>query len=299
MSTVNVRSELISFGEYETWFQVHGELRSGLTPLVVLHGGPGFSHDYLRNIADVALSGRAVVLYDQIGTGRSTNLPDMPSDFWTIELFIAQLQGLLRYLEIEDDFHLLGQSWGGMLAAEFAVQQPSGLRSLVLSNSLSSAENWGREAARLISELPQEQRQVIEEHHAAQTYDDPAFLEAMNFYLARHGCRVTPTPEELQISGSYFEKNPSVYQTMWGPAEFFPTGTLKNWTILDRAHFIEVPTFIMSGRYDEATPATMEPLMKRIAQVSWEIFEESSHVPFIEERDLYMVKLNEFLASCD
>ncbi|HEY0501736.1 MAG TPA: alpha/beta fold hydrolase, partial [Kutzneria sp.] len=133
------------FGEHETWYRITGELGSGGVPLVVLHGGPGCTHDYLLRLT--ALAGdRAVVHYDQLGSGRSTHLPESAPDFWTVELFLAELDNLLETLGIADRYALLGQSWGGMLAAEHAVRRPAGLRGLVIANSPASMHLWSAAA---------------------------------------------------------------------------------------------------------------------------------------------------------
>ncbi len=113
----------VPFGEYRTWYRVTGDLAAGPVPLVAMHGGPGCTHDYLLRLAALADTGRAVVHYDQLGNGRSTHLPDAPADFWTPSLFVAELDNLLDALGIADRYALLGQSWGGMLAAEHAVRR--------------------------------------------------------------------------------------------------------------------------------------------------------------------------------
>ena len=119
----------------ETWYRVTGDLRAdGPAPLVVLHGGPGGTHDYLLSLVDLA-HGRAVVHYDQLGNGRSTHYPDRGPDFWTPELFVRELQNLVDALGIAGRHHVLGQSWGGFLAEEYALTQPPGLRSLVLADT--------------------------------------------------------------------------------------------------------------------------------------------------------------------
>ncbi|HTI27072.1 MAG TPA: alpha/beta fold hydrolase, partial [Kutzneria sp.] len=136
------------FGEHETWYRITGELGSGGVPLVVLHGGPGCTHDYLLRLTSLA-GDRAVVHYDQLGNGRSTHLPDATPDFWTVELFLAELDNLVETLGIADRYALLGQSWGGMLAAEHAVRRPAGLRGLVIANSPASMQLWSAAADRL------------------------------------------------------------------------------------------------------------------------------------------------------
>ncbi len=109
------------FRGHQTWYRVTGDLKTGKTPLVILHGGPGASHDYTDRMKLIANQGRAVVHYDQLGCGKSTHLKDKGVDFWTVQLFLDELDSLLDHLGIRGAYHLLGQSWGGMLGAEHAV----------------------------------------------------------------------------------------------------------------------------------------------------------------------------------
>ncbi len=142
----------------KTWWRVTGDLAAtqaaGRLPLVVLHGGPGVPHDYTLRMARIAEQDRAVVHYDQLGCGRSTHLPEQGADFWTVQLFLDELDRVLAGLGIADGYHLLGQSWGGMLAAEHAVRRPAGLRGLVIADSPASMELWLSEANRLRELLP-------------------------------------------------------------------------------------------------------------------------------------------------
>lgn len=143
----------------KTWYKVFGDLKSSSRPLVALHGGPGVVHNYLLALSDLATTHSIpVVLYDQLGNGRSTHLPDKMGDeaFWTEELFITQLKALLSHLDIEDDFDLLGHSWGGMVSARFATSHPPGLKHLVLASSPASMQLWVEAANRLRSKLPED-----------------------------------------------------------------------------------------------------------------------------------------------
>ena len=137
----------VDFRGWKTWYRITGSVDSGRTPHVVAHGGPGGTHDYLLTIADIAQSGCAVIHYDQLGNGRSTHLRDKGAGFWTVDLFLDELANLLDQLGIADNYHLLGQSWGGMLGAEHAIRRPKGLRSLVISNSPASMPLWLAAAA--------------------------------------------------------------------------------------------------------------------------------------------------------
>jgi len=120
MSTTQIVEGLAPFREWQTWYRVTGDLSSDKTPLVVAHGGPGCTHDYVLALARLADDGRPVVHYDQLGGGRSTHLPDRGGDFWTVDLFLEELENLLVTLGINDRYFLLGQSWGGMLSTASA-----------------------------------------------------------------------------------------------------------------------------------------------------------------------------------
>lgn len=287
------------FGDYETWYTVRGDLSGGTPPLIVLHGGPGCTHDYVLAFGDIADTGRPVVLYDQIGNGQSTHLRDKGPEFWTVDLFIAELENLIDHLGARDGYHVLGQSWGGMLGAEFAVRQPKGLISLVIADSPASMELWVQEANKLKAALPADVAEALTRHEAAGTTDDPAYVAASDVFYARHVCRVQPMPPEVVRTFDAIAADPTVYHTMNGPSEFHVIGTLKNWTIIDRLHRITVPTFLMSGRHDEATPATVQPHADNIPDVRWQIFEDSSHMPHVEEKEACLSAVTDFLNQTD
>ena len=267
----------------ETWYRVVGDLTSGLTPLVVLHGGPGACHNYCEPIADlIAPSGRAVVLYDQLGCGDSTLLPDKPKEFWTPELFMEELTLLLSHLGIEQNYILLGQSWGGMLAMQFAIKKPTGLVGLIVADSPASMKLWLSEANRLREELPAGVNEVLLRHEAAGSTDDPEYTAAVNVFYDRHLCRV-PVPECVLEGRRKQALDHTVYHTMNGPSEFHVVGSLKDWDITDELHRISVPTLLISGEHDEATPFIVKQIHDRIPGALWELFPESSHLPHIEE----------------
>jgi len=270
---------------------------------VVLHGGPGASHDYLTPLADLAEradgKGRAVVLYDQLGNGRSTHLPERGADFWTVELFVRELANLLRHLGIEGRYHVLGQSWGGFLAQEHALTAPEGLRSLVLSNTAASFPDFVSEANGLRAQLPPDVEATLRRHEAAGTTDDPEYAAACEVFYARHVCRVQPMPDDVQRSFAEIDADPTVYHTMNGPSEFHVIGSIRDWTSADRLPRITVPTLVLSGRHDEATPALQQALVDGIPDTEQHVFEESSHMPFWEEREAYLATVAAWLARHD
>jgi len=280
-----------------TWYRVEGDLHNGLTPLVLLHGGPGAAHNYLIPMIELLTStGRAVVLYDQIGCGLSSHLPDAPKEFWTPELFMGELQLLLNHLEIADNYALLGQSWGGMLGMQFATHEPTGLVALVVADSPAGMEIWVSEAAKLRALLPPEVEATLKEHEAAGTTSSPEYVVAMDVYYSRHLCRV-PMPPDVIASFAQIDEDPTVYHTMNGPSEFHCIGSLKTWNIHPDLHKISVPTLLVSGAYDEATPALVQEIHRRIPDVLWELFPESSHMPHVEEPARFARVVNSFLEA--
>jgi L-proline amide hydrolase len=287
--------------EAQTWYRVTGDLRPGdpdaPAPLIALHGGPGATHDYLLSLTDVA-DRRAVVHYDQIGGGRSTHYPERGAEFWTPELFVRELCNVVDTLGIADRHHVLGQSWGGFLAQEYALTQPAGLHSLVLADTAASWADFATEAGKLREQLPDDVRATLAKHEDAGTYDDPEYTEACLVFYSRHLCRIE-WPPEVVATFEYLEEDPTVYRTMNGPSEFHIIGSCKDWQIKDRLHEIRVPTLLVSGRHDEATPALQQVLLDGIAGSEWVCFEKSSHMPHVEERERYMQIVGDWLARWD
>jgi L-proline amide hydrolase len=288
------------FDGHRTWYRVEGELRDGgPAPLVTLHGGPGATHDYLLSLTDLARDGRAVVFYDQLGNGKSTHLRERGADFWTVDLFVAELANLIEHLGIGGRYHVLGQSWGGFLAQEHALTQPTGLRSLVLSNTAASFPAFVREANALRADLPAEVEATLRRHEAAETTDDPEYTEACLVFYKRHLCRLDEWPDEVDRSFAAIDEDPTVYHTMNGPSEFHVIGSIRDWQAEDRLREIAVPTLVISGRHDEATPALQEVLVDGIPQTEQVVLAESSHLPFWEEREAYMSAVGGFLSRHD
>jgi len=291
---MQVREGYADFREHRTWFRVTGDLNSGRLPLIIAHGGPGCTHDYVDSFKDLAATRRAVVHYDQLGNGRSTHLPEAPSDFWTVELFLAELNNLIAHLGIRD-YALLGQSWGGMLGAEHAVRQPVGLKALIIANSPASMALWCQAAKELRQALPAEVQATLQRHEDAGTTESAEYRAASDVFYARHVCRIQPMPAEVARTFAAIDADPTVYHAMNGPTEFHVIGSLRTWSIIERLASIQVPTLLISGRFDEATPATVQPFADGIANVQWQIFEQSSHMPHVEEREACMACVAGFL----
>ncbi len=299
---VNVIDGAIPYLGYRTWYQIHipANVSSNKLPLVVAHGGPGVPHNYLLSISDIASMGRPVIFYDQLGCGNSSHIPDVDPSFWTPELFRDELINLVAALPLcTNGYHLLGQSWGGMLAQEFAITQPEKLCSLVLSNTTSSFPAFQEAAGRWIMKLPKDVQDALQRHENAQTYSDPEYQQACEVFYRRHVCRLKEYPKEVKRSFELLDEDPTVYYTMNGPSEFHVIGTAKDWTSAGRLHLITSPTLLICGRYDEAAPDIQEPLLKGISGSKLHVFENSSHMPFWEERAFYMELVENFISNYD
>jgi L-proline amide hydrolase len=277
------REGLMQWREHETWYRVVGELDPGSsrTPVVICHGGPGAAHDYCEPIADLSRFGRACVLYDQVGCGKSQHLPDASHEFWNPQLFKDELVELTTQLGIAGRHAVVGQSWGGMLAMEYALDHPPGLRGIVVADSPASMTLWVSEANRLREDLPAGVQETLTRHEQEGTTDDPEYEEAVRVFYDRHLCRV-PWPDCVQRS---FDQ--------------MVVGSLKTWDITDRLSEIRTPTLLVSGRHDEATPLIVGQIHERIPGSQWALFEESSHLPHVEEPEGFLERVEEFLRSID
>lgn len=204
----------------ETWYRIYGSLEdTTLTPVVALHGGPGCTSDYI-SVLGAALSPRPVIIYDQVGNGNSTHLPSTKGDasLWTASLLLSELENLLLGLGLTSrvgGYHILGHSWGGMLASMHAATSPPELRKLVLCSSPASMKLFLEASDKLREQLPPPTQEVLLRHEKAGTTDSKEYEEAVGVFYKKHLCRIDPMPEEFQRSMEWIEKDPTVYHTMY------------------------------------------------------------------------------------
>lgn len=283
-----------------TWYQrnIPERPRPGALPLVVLHGGPGMAHDYLRRLVDLAGDGREVIVYDQVGCGRSSHHPDAPAEHWTVDLFVDELEELVEHWGVREGFHLLGQSWGGMLAPEYVLAHPGRATSLILMDSPASMPDWAAGTRRLLTELPADVRDAIERHESSQTFDAPEYLAAVDAFYRRHLCRLEPWPQDVLDSFAQVEKDPTVYASMIGPSEFTITGTLAQWSVAERVQDLRLPTLVGYGEHDEATDS-WRPFAERIPGAVVHEFAGASHTPHLECPEEFDRVVGDFLRSHD
>jgi proline-specific peptidase len=268
----------IDFRGYRTWYRVVGAGASDAVPLLALHGGPGSTHHYFAPLERLA-DQRPVVLYDQIGCGAS----DRPTDIeWSVDVFRDEVAAVREQLGL-DRIHLLGTSWGGMLALEHFLSGAPGIVSLVLSSTLASIDDWAVEQRRLLRELGLE---PVSE-------DDPDFERVDRIYFDHHFYRGPQPRAELQRMEK--ERAPDVYRAMQGPSEWDVTGALRGWNVTDRLHEIDVPTLVVRGRYDMCTDKIAATLVNGISGAREVVLQHSSHTPLLEETDVYLATVSQFM----
>jgi len=287
MVKMKLRESMIDVPGGRVWCRSVGE---GGIPLLCLHGGPGMTHNYIDPLEDLA-DRRRVIFYDQLGCGRS----DRPDDtsLWTVPHFVREVEAVRSALEL-DRFHLFGSSWGGQLAMQYILDyRPSSLLSLLMAGSPASMPRWVEGCMQLFAELPPDVQKVIRHHEDTGFTSCPEYLGAVSVFYKRHLCRLDPWP--VSIERTFAEMSPVVYETMNGPSEFTVTGRFRDWDVFDRLGEIRVRTLVMGGRHDEIRVDHLTDIHDKIAGSELVVFENSSHTPFHEERELFMRTVNEFL----
>jgi L-proline amide hydrolase len=278
----------VAYRGYRTWYRVVGDVASGAVPLLALHGGPGSTHHYFGPLERLG-SERPVVLYDQIGCGSS----DRPRYVeWSVAVFREEVDAVRSHLGL-GRIHLLGTSWGGMLALEHVLSGGEGIVSLILSSTLASVDQWAAEQALLRNALPAAVVDVLDRHDRAGTYDDPEYEEAMEAYFDRHFYRGPKPRPELERMNA--EKARDVYRAMQGPNEWTVTGAIRGWDVRDRLGDIDLPTLVIRGRHDMCTEPIAATLVEGIPNAREVVLEESSHTPVLEETDRYLETVSAFM----
>jgi len=286
----------------ETYYKVFGNLKSGFTPLVLIHGGPGMSHDYLLNHSFLTEHyGIPIILYDQIGSGRSTHLPETAKwkDFWTDAIFLAQLTQLVGYLGAGDDYAILGSSWGGMMGSRFASQRPKGLKKVILANA---PVNQAAAKANLLlykRALPQEIQDTLRKHEEAGTTSSPEYSAIMTQWVKDHVCNLESFPEEALISIKYSEEDLTVIQAVGddGPWGATPGSYMASWDTSEDVKNIEVPTLVINGVGEVASGNAVRPFLEGIPDVRGITLEGTTHSPNLEDKERYMKVVGEFLVG--
>ncbi|MDY6987522.1 MAG: proline iminopeptidase-family hydrolase [Thermodesulfobacteriota bacterium] len=279
VSNIPTSEGLIPFRGYRTWYRMIGDMaqtQAGTFPVLLVHGRP-VSHESLKPLEWLAQTGRPVVFYDQLGCGNSDR-PDDPS-IWEMSLFVEELDVVRRKLGLEQ-VHLLGHSWGGMIAMEYGLTQPHGIVSLTLASASSSRALSNGDIEGLREKLPPYVQETLRKHEEAGTTDDPTYQEADKVFALRHIFRKDPWPKWLM-------------QSMRRPQKGMVD--MEGWDIRPRLRNMTIPTLVTCGRFDICTPAHARLIYEAIPQSELAIFEESSHYPHGEETNRFLAVLHNFM----
>ena len=282
------------FMGHKTYYRIVGE-ESEKAPLLLLHGGPGSTHNYFEVLDCIAETGRQVISYDQIGCGNS--YLDGHPELWTLKTWIDELIALREYLKL-DRVHILGQSWGAMQAIAYAIDnEPAGVESLILSSGHASSSLWASEQHRLIKYMSADDQEAIRRAEATGAWDDPDYLRANEHYFELYVTSVDEnSPECLRRPK---RSGTEAYLYGWGPNEYQPLGSLKDFEYTDKLCRINIPTLICSGTRDICTPVVAASLYENIPGSVWHLFRGSRHMCFVDAHDEYCTVLTDWLAKHD
>ena len=275
--------------------------RRGKTPIIWLHGGPGGEHRPDSEVFRLAEE-RHVYCYTQVGSGRSSKTD---AKHWNIETFVEELDLLIKAWGLTE-FHLMGGSWGTTLALEYYLRKDClksssdkkrKIKSLVFQSPLFCSRDWKADGVQLINAMPQKTQKVINTCHEIGATDSAVYEKAMFEYYLKHVLR-----NKTKLKEMFSRSNPNgalIYQYMWGPSEFEPTGTLKRYSRLKDLKKIDIPVMILCGEFDEATPATGMKYANRIPACHFAEVKGASHAIWVEKPARMKKLIGDFLTEID
>jgi proline iminopeptidase len=287
-------------GPFKVWTK-----RVGNNPrikLLLLHGGPGFPHEYFEAFDDYLPSeGIEYVYYDQLGSYYSDQ-PDMTDEMLALPRFVDEVEQVRRALDLDrDNFYLFGQSWGGLLAIEYALKHQDRLKALVISNMMASIPQYNDYAANvLMPAMDQKVLAEVKQLEADGKYEDPRYLELLipNHY-EEHVIRMPMDQWPDPLKRAFDHMNTKVYIPMQGPSELGASGRIANWDRTDDLKNITVPTLVIGARFDTMDPNHMEWMANQIPNGQYLYCPMGSHLAMYDDQDTYMRGLIDFIKRVD
>jgi proline iminopeptidase len=273
------------------WYYVIGE--GDKTPLLMMHGGPGGSSYSLFLLGDLG-DDRPIILFDQVGTGRSEILSD--TSLMTMDYMLDQTKEFVDVLGLEE-FYIYGHSWGCMLGLDYYLTYPKGIRGLVLNSPLVSTKMWIQDADTLISTLADSIQQIIRHHEEIGVYDTREYQWANYIYYKNFITRKKSLTNEYNISRA--PGNNIMYEYMWGPSEFNATGTLIDYNRIDDLDDVRVPTLFVTGEYDEARPTTVKYFSTLTPRGEFAMIEDAGHGTMHDNQAQNIEVIDDFLERID
>ncbi len=253
------------------WYEVIGE--GDNTPILLLHGGPGYPSYYLNPLKALAHN-RSVIMFDQLGCGRSDKLVD--TTLMTIDAHVAQTQKLIEHLKIKE-LIIYGHSWGTMLGTEYYDKFPDGIKALILGSPCIDLTMWQRDADTLMSILPDTIKSTLRLSMENIVPDSSKLKDAIDYYYNQYYTRKHPLSKDILKADSAWYRSPIVYKYMWGLDEYFVNGTLHGYDGKDILRKISVPVLYITGEYDAARPSTVKKYQEITLNSKLEIIKGAGH----------------------
>jgi proline iminopeptidase len=272
------------------WYKKSGT--GTATPAILIHGGPGFNSFYLKSLEPIG-SDRPVVRYDQLGAGKSDRATD--TTLFTVEHFVAELDSLRAALGY-DRVHLVGHSWGTMLAHSYYRAHPERVASIVFASPCLDAAAWQRDARNLIATLSDSAKRAIETREAEKNYTAPDYQAAIAEFYGKYVWRHPPAADFDSTMKTYSE---AIYGYMWGPSEFTATGTLKAFDSTPYLKDVRVPALFTVGEFDEANPATVKRFASMTKGARYEVIPGAAHMTTWDNPSAMLRVVQGFLRSAD
>ncbi len=286
-------------GPFRVWTK-----RVGNNPrikVLLLHGGPGATHEYFEAFDGyLPAAGIEYYYYDQLGSAYSDQ-PDAPQ-LWDVSRFVDEVEQVRKALGLDkDDFYLLGQSWGGILALEYALRYQQHLKGLVISNMVSSAKVYNAYAHDVLMPMMDPKALAeIERLEASGDTENPRYMELLvpQFYV-QHILRMPPEQWPDPVNRAFGHINQKVYVPMQGPSEMGLSGALSNWDRTADLPKITVPTLMIGARYDTMDPKAMEKMSKLVPHGRYLFCPNGSHLAIYDDQRIYMEGVIRFLLDVD
>jgi proline iminopeptidase len=269
--------------------------------VLLLHGGPAATHEYFEAFDSYfPRAGYEYYYYDQLGSAYS----DQPkeSSLWEIPRFVDEVEQVRKALGLsKDNFYLLGHSWGGMLAMEYALAHQDTLKGLIISNMMASIPAYNEYAQKTL--MPQMDQQALAEIKALEAkkqYESPRYMELLmpNFYT-QHLLRMPPEQWPDPVNRAFTHINRAIYVPMQGPSEMGASGTLEKWDRVADLKTIAVPTLVVGARHDTMDPSHMEMMSKQVQKGRYLYCPNGSHMAMYDDQKTYFDGLIEFVADVD
>ena len=276
----------------KVWYRIVGADKPG-TPLLTLHGGPGMPSYYLSPLAELA-DERPVIFFDQLGGGRS----DRPNDttLWTIPRFVQEVQAVRAALGYEE-IHLLGHSWGTLLAHEYLLTKPTGVKSVVMSGPAISIVGFRHDVDSLIALLPDSLIKAIRTNEKRGTITAPEYVAASQVFYDRHVIRTKPLPADVE--STFVNIGTQVYNTMNGPTEFTVVGSFKDYDGSPRLKELSLPIAWIAGQYDETTPNAARAFQAMTPSSEYIEIPNAAHMTMWDAKKEYLAAVRAFLRKHD